>query len=128
MIVYEDSGWRIRDLIGHIAAWDIQVSKSIEAFQAGKEYCILDLDEDIFNNEAMLQQRDYIFEQVLDYWEEARERFIGSIREVQPQKFSEDLLYPWGDERGSISKLVEYMIEHDEEHRAEIAETLELHS
>ena len=39
MIVYEDSGWRIRDLIGHIAAWDIQVSKSIEAFQAGKEYC-----------------------------------------------------------------------------------------
>jgi hypothetical protein len=31
-----------------------------------------------------------------------------------------DMLYPWGSERGSISKLIEYMVEHAIEHRGEI--------
>jgi hypothetical protein len=30
------------------------------------------------------------------------------------------MLYPWGDERGDISLLVHYMVEHDEEHLGEI--------
>ena len=38
--VYTDPGWRIRDIIGHIATWDRQVSKSLQAFRTGKEYSI----------------------------------------------------------------------------------------
>ncbi len=30
--VYPDSGWRIRDIIGHIATWDHQVSKVLTRF------------------------------------------------------------------------------------------------
>ncbi|MGD9092582.1 MAG: hypothetical protein PVF74_07020, partial [Anaerolineales bacterium] len=36
--VYQESGWRIRDIIGHLATWDQQVTKSLRAFQAGMEY------------------------------------------------------------------------------------------
>ncbi len=32
--VYTDTGWRIRDIIGHIATWDHQVAKSLRAYQA----------------------------------------------------------------------------------------------
>jgi hypothetical protein len=35
------------------------------------------------------------------------------------------LLYPWGDERGSIAHLVETMTEHDVEHRDEIVKAIE---
>jgi len=38
--VYTDTGWRIRDIIGHIATWDRQVAKSLQAFRTGKEYSI----------------------------------------------------------------------------------------
>ncbi len=36
-----------------------------------------------------------------------------------------DLLYPWGDERGSIAQLVELIVEHDAEHRDEIVKAVQ---
>ena len=38
--VYSDDGWRIRDILGHIATWDREVTKSLRAFRAGSEYFI----------------------------------------------------------------------------------------
>ena len=43
--VHTDTGWQIRDIIGHIATWDREAAKSIRAFQAGTEYSIPYLDE-----------------------------------------------------------------------------------
>ena len=39
-------------------------------------------------------------------------------------QFPGDLLFPWGDERGSIAELVEFIVEHDAEHRDEIVEAI----
>ncbi len=64
MHVYPDAGWRIRDIIGHIATWDRQVAKSIRAFQTGTEYSIHDLDEDVFNAQAVLEQRELTTQQI----------------------------------------------------------------
>ena len=42
-----------------------------------------------------------------------------------PDQFPGDLLYPWGDERGSIAELVEFIVEHDAEHRDEIVKAVQ---
>ena len=34
-------------------------------------------------------------------------------------------IYPWGDERGTIARLVEMMTEHDVEHRDEIVKAIQ---
>ena len=47
-----------------------------------------------------------------------------AVQEITFDKFPGDLLYPWGDERGSIAQLVEYMAEHDIEHRDDIVEAI----
>lgn len=47
--VYPDSGWRIRDILGHIATWDREVANSLRAFRVGQEYAIPNLGEDAFN-------------------------------------------------------------------------------
>jgi hypothetical protein len=120
MRVYSDSGWRIRDIIGHIATWDRQVAKSLRAFRAGKEYAIPDHDEDAFNEQDVLSQQELTAQEVFDEWELAREDFKDAVNELPPEQFPGDLLYPWGDERGTIAHLVEMMAEHDVEHRAEI--------
>ena len=39
--------------------------------------------------------------------------------------FPGDLLYPWGDERGTIADLVVYMTDHAIEHRDEIVRAAE---
>ncbi len=123
--VYTDTGWRIRDIIGHIATWDRQMTKSLRAFQAGTEYSITNLDEHAFNEQAVREQRALTAQQVYVEWEQAREEFKDALKEIPLDLFPGDLLYPWGDERGSIAQLVEFMTEHDAEHRDEIVKALQ---
>jgi hypothetical protein len=125
--VYSDTDWRIRDILGHIATWDREVTKSLRAFLTDIEYVISDLDDDEtdFNEQAVNKQRELSNQQLVAEWDQAREDFKAALSDISTDKFPGDLLYPWGDERGSIAQLVEYMIEHDEEHRDEILKVIQ---
>jgi hypothetical protein len=125
MPVYPDSGWRIRDIIGHIATWDRQVAKSLRAFRVGNEYAIPDLDETAFNEQDVLKQQELTTQQVFEEWEQAREDLKEAVKGIPLDQFPGDLLYPWGDERGTIAHLVEMMAEHDVEHRDEIVKAIQ---
>ena len=122
MPVHEESGWRVRDIVGHIATWDREVAISLRAYQTGSEYLIPDLDEEevAYNEKAVLEQKKLSSQQLLDEFEQAYHEFRKAIQEMPDDRFPGDLLYPWGEERGSIARLVEYMIEHAVEHKEEI--------
>ncbi len=122
--VHADSDWQIKDIIWHIAVWDRQVTKSIQAFSDGGEYALPAFNENEFNERAFQEGRKLTEEQIIEGYEQARADFKASVQELPQEKYSEDLLYPWGDERGDVSQLVEYMVEHDAEHRDEIAAAL----
>ena len=122
--VHANSDWQIRDIIWHIAVWDRQVTKSIHALTDGDEYVIPAFIEDDFNERAFQEGRKLTDEQIIEGYERGRADFKASVQELPQEKYSEDLLYPWGDERGDVSQLVEYMVEHDTEHRDEIAAAL----
>ena len=126
MRVYKDSGWRIRDIIGHIATWDREVAKSLRAYRVAKEYAIPDHDEDAFNEEDVLSQKESTAQEVFDDWDRAREEFKSAVDEIPLEMFPGDLLYPWGDERGSIAHLVETMTKHDVEHQDEIVKAIQV--
>jgi len=127
MRIYAESDWTIRDIIGHLATWDRQVTKSLRAYQEGSEYAIPDMGEgeDDFNQQAVKQQRALTAQQVFAEWDQARVNFKAAVQEIPLEQFPGDLLYPWGDEHGSIPKLVMYMVEHDAEHREEIVKAIQ---
>lgn len=119
-VVYEDPEWQVRDVIWHIAAWDLQSARSILAFSEGGEYAIQDFDEDRFNGSSQIEGRELTVEELLEKSQHAREAFKQAVAKVPDGSESSAFLYPWGDESGDLSTLVKYMIEHDEEHRQEI--------
>ena len=121
MQVYPDSGWRIRDILGHIATWDREVANSLHAFRNGEEYAIPDHDEDAFNAQDILSQQSLTSEEIYVEWEQSREVYKEAVEQIPLDFYPGDLLYPWGDERGTVAHLVETMVEHDIEHREEIA-------
>ncbi|MFC1996280.1 DinB family protein [Chloroflexota bacterium] len=127
LLVYSDTDWRVREILGHIATWDREATKSLQAFNRGTEYFIPDIngEETDFNQQAVSEQRKLSTPQIVAKWDQAREDFKTAIREIPTDQFPGDLLYPWGNERGSIAQLVEYMIEHDEEHRDEILKAIQ---
>lgn len=127
MRVYIETGWRIRDILGHIATWDREVAKSLRAFLAGIDYAIpnVDGDESEFNEQTVAEQRELSTQQIVAEWEQARDDLKVALNEIPMDQFPGDLLYPWGDERGTIVRLVETMIEHDREHHEEIVKAVQ---
>lgn len=122
LVVYKDTGWRVRDILGHMATWDQEVAKSLRDYQAGIEYLIPDLDDEEveYNQRAVDAQQALSNQQILAEWEQAHNELKKAVEEMPIDRFPGEMLYPWGEERGSIATLVEYMIEHDVEHRDEI--------
>jgi hypothetical protein len=124
--VYDDPKWRVRDIVGHIATWDREMIKTLQAFLDGTEYIIpgIEKNESNFNEIAVLEQRKLSTDQILDEWSLARKDFLAVIQDIPDDRFPGDFIFPWGDERGSIRILLDYFIEHDEEHRDEIINAL----
>lgn len=125
MRVYTDGDWRVRDVLGHVATWDRETAKALRTFMEGSEYIIPDLEESDFNQKAVLEQRKLTTEDIFTEWEQAHEDLKSAVEEMPLEKFPGDFRYPWGDEQGSITQLVDYFIEHDAEHRDEIEKAVQ---
>ncbi len=127
MPVHKDSGWRVRDILWHVATWNLEVAKSVNAYQAGEEYLIPDLDEEEidFNGKAVEEQKKLSDQQILDEWKKAYKELSNAVQEMPVERFPGDMMYPWGDERGDIVTVVEYMIDHEIEHQEEIMEAMQ---
>lgn len=127
LVVFKDTGWRVRDIVGHMATWDQEVAKSLRDYQAGSVYLIPDLDEEEvgYNQRAVDSQQALSNQEIMTEWEQAHDELKQAVQEIPVDRFPGDMLYPWGEERGSIATLVDYMIEHDVEHRDEISKALQ---
>ena len=120
LVVYENPEWQVRDVVWHIAVWDRQVAKSIQAFVDGSQYAIPGFDEDKFNGSAFQEGRQLTPDQIRSQSQQARREFEQAVAKVPTNQISAEFLYPWGDESGDVVQVVEEMIEHDQEHRQEI--------
>ena len=122
LVIHTETDWRIRDILGHIATWDRVLIHSIQTFLEGSEYVITGMvgDETDYNAQKVAEQKKLSSSEILKEWNRAREDFITIVQQIPTDKFFDELAFPWGDERGSLSVMIEYMIEHNGEHQAEI--------
>lgn len=122
LVIHEDSDWRIRDILGHIATWDRVLIRAIQTYLAGSEYVLPDMsgDETDFNAQNVMDQRNLSKSEMLAEWNQARKDFINAVQQIPPEKFNDELTFPWGDEQGSVTLMIEYMIDHNGEHQEEI--------
>ncbi len=126
LVIHPDTDWRIRDILGHIASWDRVLIHAIETFLEGSEYVIPGMvgDETDYNAQKVIEQKNLSTSEILKEWNLSRIDFIAAVQQIPPEKFFDELAFPWGDERGSISFMIEYMIEHNGEHQEEILKAL----
>ena len=127
LVIHPDTGWCIRDILGHIATWDRVLIHTIQTFLEGSEYVIPGMvgDETDYNARRVVEQRKLSSSKILTEWNQAREDFITIVQQIPTDKFFDELAFPWGDERGSLSVMIEYMFEHNGEHQAEISQAVQ---
>ncbi|HEX3050641.1 MAG TPA: DinB family protein [Aggregatilineaceae bacterium] len=115
-VVYAESGWTVNDLVGHMADWELEVMKSIDAFRAGKSYRLSGYATDeAFNAQAIQKRREQPYEQLVAEWQTVREQLKAAVQDWPPEQFEERFVFPWGA-IGTLTMVVKDMAEHEREH------------
>ena len=109
-------GWRTKQIISHITAWEVVIHKAIQAFSAGDPpYFLREQDFDRFNQGAVNFRADWSLEEVLQEWKQVRSDLRAMILDLDPERLAEELVLPWGSER-TLAELIEILGEHESEH------------
>ena len=109
-------GWKIKEVVGHITAWEIVIDKALKAFQAGDPpYFLREQDFDLFNKGEVEKRSGWTLADVIREWEEVRKELKGTITKLNEDDLQMEIVLPWGSER-TVQELIEIIAEHEGEH------------
>lgn len=115
-VVYPESGWRVRDVLIHVAAWEAEAARSIEAFARGGEYRLPRFtSEGAYNAELYQRWKDVDPAAIQAEWDAARNRLAQALASLASRLDEPRLILPWG-ERNSAAHLIRDMAHHEREH------------
>ena len=95
VIAHPGSRWQVRDVLGHIAAWDYEAAESLRAYMAGREHYI-EADMQTFNEWAYHQRKSLSNEDIVADLESAHEAFKSALLDVPPDKLGGRMAFAWG--------------------------------
>ena len=109
-------GWTIKEVLGHLTAWEIVFLKGLQAFQAGDPpYFMPEQDFDLFNQREVEKRAGRVLSEVLQEWEIVRKDLKATLSKIKDEDLGKEMVLPWGSER-SVIELIEIVSEHEEEH------------
>lgn len=116
--------WSIKDLLAHIASWDEEVLRVIQAFamQAEPRYSYVISERNDFsawNSEQVEQRKERTPEQIEAEFRNSRRDLIQVVEGLTDQVLMRPKMTPWGKVRSGFDLLNE-MVEHDAEHTKDV--------
>ncbi len=125
LVVHAGSGWTVRDVAGHILAWENVALQAVQAFESGAPaYTIPDfVSFDAMNARIREQQRALSFDSIRRELTEVRKAFKAALEAIRPDRYATVLPFPWPGS-GSLSKLVLIIAAHERGHAVEIGRTV----
>jgi len=116
LVVYEESGWRVKDILAHLATWDAETLRALHAHRRGGAYSIPGYtDADDFNAYAASMRMDEPLALIYDGWEATRRWLRVIVGALTPDDLSAEMTYPSG-RRGTVGALIEEIFSHQAEH------------
>jgi uncharacterized protein (TIGR03083 family) len=116
-IAHPTTGWRVRDVLGHVAVWEIEATRALEAYRRGESYPVVSIPD--FNEQAYRARQDLPLDGVLAEWQSTREAFIAALEAIPAEDYERVYRFPWGG-RESIGEMAVEMAWHEREHVDEI--------
>ena len=123
LIIHADTGWRVHDVIGHVAVWYRYRVNTVRALQRGETYTIPNYVRGDYNTQQVAQRQDWPFDEILAEWEQGHADLIAALDGLSDGQFQAEVAMPWGD-RLTLAEFVERMARHEAEHHQEILAAL----
>ena len=119
-VIYEETGWRVKDIVAHVATWDAETLRSFHALRRNTSYRIPNFtDEDDFNAYAATARMDELMERIMSDWEATRSWMKIIFNAMSDADFAVAMDYPSGGE-GSAFSLAEAIPDHERQHMEDI--------
>ena len=115
MVVHQDErGWSVRDVLGHLGAWNSEAARSLEAHADGGQYiCVRSRSEyDAYNGPAAVERRKWAIEEVWTEYEVGHDELRKAVETMPVERWHVPMVYPW-NERGTIEGLIKRMMKHE---------------
>ena len=113
-------GWTIKEVVGHITAWEMVIHKALKAFRAGDPpYFLREQDFDLFNKGEVEKRSAWTLDEVIREWKEVREDLKKTIKKLKEDDLPIEMVLPWGSER-TVQELIEIIAEHEQEHAEDV--------
>jgi hypothetical protein len=99
--IHTDGGWRVQDILAHIAAWEDAGIKSAEAYKQGREYNVHDEftgenTGEQFNQRENRRMASWTVEQKLAYYTETRIKLKLVLASLTPEQWAGQMRMAWG--------------------------------
>jgi len=118
--LFPDSGWTVKDLLAHVAAWDRWQHRAMTAMVAGEEPEVAAVEDvDAFNAAAVDAWRDRTLSDVLGELRTAREAWVTWLRDVPLEPFFESREHQGWD--WAFPNCLNVQWQHDAEHADQLA-------
>jgi hypothetical protein len=115
-VVYEESGWRVKDVVAHIVTWETESLRSFHAFRRGGAYSIRNfIDEDDFNGFAAASRMEEPMPQIMEDWSATRSWLKMILNAMSEDELSTEMTHPSGS-IGTARALAQDVAEHEAEH------------
>lgn len=119
-IMHPESGWRVRDVVAHLIAWDIAAVQALQHLQSGTVDAIPDYsDMDSYNAREVAKRKDRPVDDLFAEWAALHEEFKAVVENMPDDLMGTRFRFPWGA-HGTGYYLVEVMAGHEQHHCEEI--------
>ncbi len=114
-VVHDDErAWRVRDILGHLAVWNDEAARSLEAYARDEQYtCIAGREEYYgYNGPAADERKPWTLDEVWAEYEASHDRLKAVIEAIPAEKWDGQMVFPWS-ERGTLEQLIKRMMKHE---------------
>lgn len=112
--------WCIKDLIGHISAWDQTLLEPLESFAGGDPFSAeIISNHDAWNLSQNTRRNQWTFSDLCQECETTRQKLLTVLSKLTDEQWQQSFRAPWGDEN-TISEMVSGLAWHEEEHTKSI--------
>jgi len=110
----DERAWRVRDIVGHLGVWNGEAVRSLNAYANGDEYYCIPTDAIYYeyNGPAADERRTWTMDQVWGEYETAHNQLRLLVETLPDEKWEDEMVYPW-NERGTVARLIEVMMDHE---------------
>lgn len=115
MVAHETSGWRAKDVLGNVVAWEIEMLRSLEAYRRGEGYALPDFDNERYNLADYARRKNQAYDALLAEWAGLRARVAAITLTLTDAQLTDTMTYPWGD-TGPVRDLLHDVVGHQAEH------------